>query len=104
MGSRSGPVMRRPSALGRCSSRFVHPELTEFGGGGSGQSTDAITLDVHAVPHRSQAIRLAYVVDLLGVDVSLCVTNHARQSVEYQIAWEVRSQTSPTSSRSMPVR
>jgi glycogen debranching enzyme len=68
---------------------FVHPELTEFGGGGSGQSTDIVTLDAHGVPHRSQAIRLHYVLGLSGLDASLRITNHARQPVEYDVAWDV---------------
>src|SRR5256885_14400344 len=39
---------------------YVHPELSEFGGGGSGQSGDAVAVDEHGVPFRALDLRVTY--------------------------------------------
>jgi hypothetical protein len=42
-------VAEAPDALA-CT--YVYPELTQFGGGGAGQSQDKVTRDADAIPHR----------------------------------------------------
>src|SRR5947209_7157106 len=53
---------------------FVYPELTEFGGGGSGQSGDDFSTDEHGIRHRSIVIRLTYRTLLSGLHAALDIT------------------------------
>jgi hypothetical protein len=39
---------------------YVYPELTEFGGGGSGQSGDDVSTDAEGIPHRALSLRATY--------------------------------------------
>lgn len=66
---------------------YVHPELAEFGGGGSGQSGDEVTTDEHGVPHRSLDLRLLYEVELDRLRATLRITNRARREVSCEVAW-----------------
>jgi glycogen debranching enzyme len=68
---------------------FVHPEIKQPGGGGTGQSGDEETLDDHGIPERSLDIRLAYHVGVAALDVVLVVTNSARVSVGCELAWDL---------------
>src|SRR5689334_5880221 len=54
---------------------LVYPELVEFGGGGSGQSQDAISRNTRGIPHRCVDIQLTYVVRIAGFTATLCATN-----------------------------
>jgi glycogen debranching enzyme len=68
---------------------FTHPELTEFGGGGSGQANDDESTDEHGIRHRGLAVRLTYITLLNGLDVALDITNHSLRAVECDLAWTV---------------
>ena len=65
----------------------VHPELTEFGGGGSGQSGDEVSTDADGIPHRALSLRVVHSVNLSGLSVSLTITNHSTRHVDAEIAW-----------------
>src|SRR5688572_4301139 len=67
---------------------FNHPELAEFGGGGTGQSNDAETTDAHGLQHRGLVLRSSSTVTAAGLRVSLHVTNHSRKRMEFKVAWE----------------
>jgi glycogen debranching enzyme len=75
-----------PHALGFT---YVYPELTEFGGGGSGQSDDQRSTDADGVPHRSLSLRAEYNVGLSGLVVSLTISNHSTQPITADVAWEL---------------
>jgi glycogen debranching enzyme len=66
---------------------FVHPELTRFGGGGSGVSGAAVTRDAHGIPHRALDIRLSYRVELHRLRARALVTNRSRESVSLDTSW-----------------
>jgi glycogen debranching enzyme len=68
---------------------FVHPEIKQPGGGGSGQSGDEETIDDHGIPERSLDIRLTYHVGVAALDVVLAVTNRARVPVSCELAWDL---------------
>jgi glycogen debranching enzyme len=69
---------------------LVHPELTDFGGGGSGQSQDQVSVDEHGVPHRAVDLRLRYQVHVASLQISLIAANRSPQrSVELDIAWRI---------------
>lgn len=68
---------------------FVHPEIKQPGGGGTGQSRDEETVDAHGIPERSLDLRLSYHVGVAALDVVLIVTNSARGAVTFELAWDL---------------
>ncbi|HEU4995823.1 MAG TPA: glycogen debranching N-terminal domain-containing protein [Gemmatimonadaceae bacterium] len=66
---------------------YVHPELTAFGGGGSGQSQDAITRDRDGIPHRGLDVVVTQQLGIAALDVTAIVTNRAREPVTLEFAW-----------------
>jgi glycogen debranching enzyme len=66
---------------------YVYPELTAFGGGGSGQSDDEPSTDAHGIAHRSLDVHVTYRVCAPGLSVELEVTNRGRREVSLDIAW-----------------
>jgi glycogen debranching enzyme len=66
---------------------FVYPELVSFGGGGTGQSGDAVSRNDRGIPHRALDILLDYQVGIASLDVVARLGNHSRETVELEIAW-----------------
>jgi glycogen debranching enzyme len=66
---------------------FVHPEIAEPGGGGTGQAGDEEGVDAAGIPERSLDMRLCYGASTAGVDVALEVANRARRDVEVELSW-----------------
>ena len=68
---------------------YIYPELTEFGGGGSGQSGDDESLDADGIPHRALSLRAVHSVGVAGLSVALTITNHTTHGIEADLAWHV---------------
>jgi glycogen debranching enzyme len=68
---------------------YVYPELTEFGGGGSGQSGDEVSTDPAGIPYRALSVRAVHVVTVAGFEVRLTIGNHSTRHIEADVAWEV---------------
>jgi glycogen debranching enzyme len=68
---------------------YVYPEITNPGGGGTGQSTDAEALDRHGVPERGLELRLAYQVGVAHLDVTLTLVNRARRPVACRLTCDL---------------
>src|SRR5215213_11355596 len=68
---------------------WIYPELTEFGGGGSGQSEDSVSTDAAGIPHRALSLRAVYTLSVAGFAVTLTISNHATRRVEADVAWYV---------------
>src|SRR5687767_885911 len=66
---------------------YVHPELAEFGGGGTGYSQDQTSRDAQGIPHRSLDLLLDYRLGIASLDVTLAITNRAREIVHLDLAW-----------------
>jgi glycogen debranching enzyme len=66
---------------------YVHPELAEFGGGGTGYSQDQTSRDAQGIPHRSLDLLLHYRLGIASLDVTLAITNRARETVNLDLAW-----------------
>src|SRR5262249_47021311 len=73
----------RPSTL---SFTYVYPELSAFGGGGTGQSDDAEHLSADGLPERALVIEATYETHVTRLEVVLTVTNWARGHIRGQIA------------------
>jgi glycogen debranching enzyme len=68
---------------------LVHPEMTEFGGGGSGQSGDAVGRDEHGIPYRALDLRLSYRVGPSFLEAWLTVANRSREEVRCDLSWSL---------------
>jgi glycogen debranching enzyme len=67
----------------------IYPELTEFGGGGSGQSGDDVSTDAYGIPHRAVSLRAVYTVSIGGVAVTLAIGNYSTRIIEAGIGWSL---------------
>jgi glycogen debranching enzyme len=68
---------------------FVHPEITNPGGGGTGQSGDEEVLDAKGIPERSLDISLSYHVEIAALQVVLTIANRARREIDVEVAWDL---------------
>jgi glycogen debranching enzyme len=64
---------------------YVHPEITQPGGGGTGQSGDQEGSDAHGLPERSLDIRVSYETRASGLEVTLLVVNRARRQLSFDL-------------------
>src|SRR5436190_281931 len=68
---------------------YVHPEITEPSGGGTGQAGDEESTDRDGIPERSIDIRVTYTVRAGCLDVSATLANRARHALHLSLSWEV---------------
>jgi glycogen debranching enzyme len=68
---------------------YVYPEMTSFGGGGSGASGDEVGRDDDGIPHRALDIRVRYDVGVAGLRARVDVINHCTSPVQFAIGWEL---------------
>jgi hypothetical protein len=66
---------------------YVHPEITEPGGGGSGQSDDVEHIGAEEIPERGLDLRVTYRVCLDGLEVTLAIANRSLKPVTFALAW-----------------
>ncbi|AKF10395.1 Glycogen debranching enzyme [Sandaracinus amylolyticus] len=64
---------------------YVHPELEEFGGGGSGLARSEESLGPDGVPHRAIDLRVTHSVEIDGLESRLVVANRAQRDVRLVI-------------------
>jgi glycogen debranching enzyme len=65
---------------------YAHPELTVFGGGGTGQSDEEESRDQHGLAHRSLTVNVVYAVEPRGLIVNVAIANHARRAISCDAA------------------
>lgn len=68
---------------------FIYPEVSSYGGGGSGSSDGELPANTLGIPSRSIAIRLRYRVGLSSLEVSLELANHSLAHVDLDVAWRI---------------
>ena len=68
---------------------FAHPELTRFGGGGSGVSGDEVEVDEHGIPYRALDLRLIYRLEPHRLRAILRLHNRSRVRVAPEVAFVV---------------
>ncbi|HJR63066.1 MAG TPA: glycogen debranching N-terminal domain-containing protein [Gemmatimonadaceae bacterium] len=66
---------------------YVHPELTTFGGGGTGQSGDETTYDARGIAHRTLDVRVRFTTGVGDLLVAITIANRSRRLVECELAW-----------------
>jgi glycogen debranching enzyme len=66
---------------------YVYPEITQPGGGGTGQAGDEEGVDADGLPERSLDIRLTYRVNVASLEVSVAIVNRALRPLAFDIAW-----------------
>lgn len=68
---------------------FVHPEITQPGGGGTGQAGDEEGVDSQGIPERALDVRLSYGLRVAALDIALVITNRARRPLTFDVTWEL---------------
>jgi glycogen debranching enzyme len=68
---------------------YIYPELTRFGGGGSGTSDDRGSVDDNGIEHRSIDVRVAHRVDIASLRTEVEITNRGRREVALTVEWTV---------------
>ena len=68
---------------------YVYPEMTAFGGGGSGAANDEWTGQESGVQERALAIRVHYELAVASLQVTVRITNHSIGPAAFEIGWEV---------------
>ena len=68
---------------------FVHPEIRQMGGGGTGQSGDEESSDEHGLPIRSLDLRLDLHVGLASLTVVLEIANRSTRRLPVALAWSL---------------
>lgn len=68
---------------------YVHPELTQFGGGGTDVSDDTTWRDDHGLAQRSIDVRLRYDVAPDGLLADVTVVNRALEPAHLTLAWRL---------------
>ncbi len=66
---------------------YSHPEVADYGGGGSGQSGDEEPADTLGIPQRAIDIRLRYCVGLNQLIATATFGNRALRPLEFEVAW-----------------
>jgi glycogen debranching enzyme len=66
---------------------FVYPEITEPGGGGSGQADDAEHAGADGIPERGLDIRLTYNIRIDGLEIAIAVANRSLKTVTCELSW-----------------
>jgi glycogen debranching enzyme len=67
----------------------IHPELTEFGGGGTGVSGAESSRDPHGLLHRTLELLQRCTVTADALTVTVRVKNRARESAQFHIGWKL---------------
>jgi glycogen debranching enzyme len=68
---------------------FSHPEITQAGGGGTGQSGDDEEIDAHGIPVRSLDVRMTLRVGVAEMTAALIIVNRARDAVTCDLTWTI---------------
>jgi glycogen debranching enzyme len=68
---------------------FVYPEVTAYGGGGSGQSGDDVPRNAAGIPQRALIAALDYDLSPSALKISVTTTNVARERVSCELAIEL---------------
>jgi glycogen debranching enzyme len=77
------------SAHDRLELVYVHPELTSFGGGGTGVSDDVERFDAHGIPFRALDVRVVHRVRANGMDSTFQIGNGSRHRVRFTFSIEL---------------
>jgi glycogen debranching enzyme len=68
---------------------FIHPELTRFGGGGTGAADGDDATDPSGLPFRALDLRLTMCVEIGALELVLTVANRSRAAVRCELAWKL---------------
>lgn len=66
---------------------YTHPEVAQYGGGGSGQSADDTPTDEYGLPQRGLILGVTYRLGLTALVASITIENRARDALSFEVAW-----------------
>jgi hypothetical protein len=84
-GARPWVAEAAATAPDRLDFNFVHPEIKQPGGGGTGQAGDEEGVDDGGLPERSLDLRLSFTTAIGGLDAMVAVTNRARRRLSFEL-------------------
>ena len=64
---------------------YVHPEITQPGGGGTGQSGDEEGVDAHGLPDRALDIHVSCTAAVTGLKIVIGITNRHRAELSFDL-------------------
>lgn len=69
---------------------YAHPEIVDYGGGGTGQSQEHTPVDDHGVPQRAIDLRVRYRLAIAGLVVDATLTNRVPNTpITLELAWRL---------------
>lgn len=68
---------------------YIFPELTEFGGGGSGSAGESAGTNADHISYRSLNLTVSYDVRIDDLLLTLAITNYSSAGAELEIAWHL---------------
>lgn len=66
---------------------YVHPEIAQFGGGGTGEAQGDVTTDEDGIPHRGLDIRVRHEVDVDSLLSTLVISNRSARDIRVELSW-----------------
>src|SRR5688500_7268641 len=84
-GARPWVAEAAATAPERLDFNYVHPEIKQPGGGGTGQAGDEEGVDATDLPERSLDLRVSFTTALDGLDVALVIANRARTRLSFEL-------------------
>jgi glycogen debranching enzyme len=66
---------------------YTYPEITRYGGGGTGQSGDDSPRDADGLPQRGLDLRVALRVGIGRLEAAAALVNRSREAVTFDIEW-----------------
>src|SRR3954470_12345918 len=70
---------------------YVYPEITTYGGGGSGQSGDDQPRDARDLPQRGLLVNVEYRVRPASLIITTRITNVSRETLACELQWSMRA-------------
>ena len=68
---------------------YTYPEVTDYGGGGSGQSGDDELRNGRGVPQRALNLHVTWQLTFGGLAITTVVDNCSREALDFELAWEL---------------
>ena len=66
---------------------YAWPEVTHYGGGGSGQSGDDEPRDARGLPQRGLNLQLTYRLEVACLEISASIANASKESLAFEVGW-----------------
>jgi glycogen debranching enzyme len=70
---------------------YTFPEVTRYGGGGSGQSGDDEPRDARGLPQRGLNLLITYRVRIAALEITVAIVNSSKETLEFELGWRAEA-------------